>query len=52
MPGSAIKTGAVDRVLPLQSIVPALVELVSGSRPPTGSRPNEENGSHEIESVN
>ena len=52
MPESAIRTGAVDRVLPLRSIVPALVELVSGRRPPTGSGQNEENGSHEVESVN
>ena len=51
MPGSAIKTGAVDRVLPLQSIVPALVELVSGRRPPTSPGHHEENGSHAVKSV-
>ena len=30
MPGSAISTGAVDQVLPLAAIAPALVEIVSG----------------------
>lgn len=29
MPGSAIRSGAVDRVLPLGSIAPALIELVT-----------------------
>lgn len=29
MPGSAIRSGAVDRVLPLGSIAAALVELVT-----------------------
>jgi two-component system chemotaxis response regulator CheB len=49
MPGSAIRTGVVDRVLPLSSIAPALVELVSARRP---SQPDGENDHHEIESVN
>ena len=52
MPGSAIKTGAVDRVLPLQSMVPALVELVSATRPAARSGQSEENGNHELERVN
>ena len=52
MPGAAIRTGVVDRVLPLPPIVPALVELVSGRRPPPSSGQNEENGHHEVESVN
>jgi two-component system chemotaxis response regulator CheB len=30
MPGSAIRTGAVDHVLPLAAIAPALVEMVTG----------------------
>jgi two-component system chemotaxis response regulator CheB len=49
MPGSAIRTGAVDRILPLSSIAPALVELVTARRP---SPPNGEDDHHEIESVN
>jgi two-component system chemotaxis response regulator CheB len=50
MPGSAIRTGVVDRVLPLSSIAPALVRLVTG--PPTaGPGHNEENGVHEVEHI-
>lgn len=30
MPQSAIQTGAVDRVLPIEAIGPALVQLASG----------------------
>ncbi len=30
MPGAAIKTGAVDRVLPLAAIAGALVDLIHG----------------------
>ncbi len=31
MPGSAIRSGAVDRVLPLEDIAPALLALVAGA---------------------
>jgi two-component system chemotaxis response regulator CheB len=34
MPGSAIETGAVDYVLPLEDIGPALVRLVNERQPP------------------
>ena len=30
MPGAAIATGAADRVLPLDGIAPALLELLAG----------------------
>jgi len=33
MPGSAIRSGAVDRVLPLDDIAPALVSLLAGAIP-------------------
>jgi two-component system, chemotaxis family, protein-glutamate methylesterase/glutaminase len=48
MPGSAIRTGVVDRVLPLSSIAPALVELVTSQRPSEGDG---ENAHHEVEGV-
>jgi two-component system chemotaxis response regulator CheB len=38
MPGSAIESGSVDFVLPLDEIAPAIVALVTGS---TGGRENE-----------
>jgi two-component system chemotaxis response regulator CheB len=52
MPGSAIRTGAVDRVLPLPSIAPALVELVGGGRSASTPEQDEENGNHEVERIN
>jgi len=33
MPGSAIRSGVVDRVLPLGDIAPALVALLAGAAP-------------------
>jgi chemotaxis response regulator CheB len=35
MPATAIATGAVDRVLPLDAIAPALIDIVQGHSVPT-----------------
>ena len=40
MPGAAIATGAVDYVLPVDEIAPALVRLASGERPRRAAVPS------------
>jgi two-component system chemotaxis response regulator CheB len=40
MPGAAIQTGAVDYVLPVDEIAPALVRLASGERPRRAAVPS------------
>lgn len=46
MPGSAIKTGTVDFVLPLDEIGPALVTLVTGAEPEAGAKAGDRQPDH------